>query len=108
MSREISKNVMAILSQRDFDTYIEKKSTMGTPLREKPYASKLNIMGRKAYFDEYFYEIKLEDQDIPQIMGPDVDVRETLSFKQGYDRGKFLVEHDNVPEEYKNLNNKHR
>lgn len=76
---------------------------------ERNAAGKLNMMGRKAYFDEYYYNIALENQVFEQIPGIE-DVTSTKSFQNGYQRGAFLVSVGNVPEEYQNINNsnKHR
>ena len=104
------RNVRRVEGDRHFDEVIKKASSVPkTPAKEKPYASELNNLGRKAYFDEYFYEIKLEDQVFPKV-GEFENPSETYSFKQGYQRGEFLVNNGIVPEEYQNINNskKHR
>ena len=104
------RNVRRVEGDRHFDEVIKKASSVPkTPSKEKPYASELNNLGRKAYFDEYFYEIKLEDQELPQIEGIS-DIKATQTFQEGYQRGAFLVSVGNVPEEYQNINNsnKHR
>lgn len=104
----LSKHVRYIKKAEAFNKIIENQGRTNLSGAERAFASKLNNMGRKAYFDEYFYGISLENQNLEQIPGID-DVTKTESFKQGYERGKFLVSVDNVPEEYKNINNnKHR
>lgn len=60
----------------------------------------LNMMGRKAYFEEYFNGIKLENQIFEKLPGLDVDPKETYSFKLGYLRGEELVKIGNIPPEY--------
>ena len=66
------------------------------------------MAGRKAYFEEYFNGIKLENQIIPAIR-PITDPRTAYNFKEGYKRGKFLVEKGVVPEEYQtNTKQNHR
>lgn len=95
------------------DEYFKKRLASEAKRRlsgpEKAFASMINTAGRKAYFDEYFYGIALEDQDLPQIPGIE-DIKATQTFQEGYKRGVFLVSVGNVPEEYQNINNskKHR
>ena len=76
---------------------------------ERKYASDLNMLGRKAYFEEYFKGIKLEDQYFDSL-GEITNPKETYHFRRGYERGKFLVENNVIPLEYKNINEnkKHR
>ena len=106
---KISKNIDSIASEERFKRSLRNKEARRLSGPEKTFASMINTAGRKAYFDEYFYGIPLEDQELPQIKGIS-DIKETYSFKQGYQRGELLVNNGIVPEEYQNINNsnKHR
>lgn len=104
-----SKNIDYIMRDKHFETRLAREAKRRLSGSEKTFASMINTAGRKAYFDEYFYGIPLEDQDLPQIEGI-ADIRATQTFQEGYQRGAFLVSVGNVPEEYQNINNsnKHR
>lgn len=106
---KLSKHVNYITKNEWFEKRLESKAKRNLSGPEKVFASTINNAGRKAYFDEYFYGISLEDQDLPQIPGIE-DIRATQTFQEGYKRGAFLVSVGNVPEEYQNINNsnKHR
>lgn len=106
---KISKNIDSIASEERFKRSLRNKEARRLSGNEKAFASQINKIGRKAYFDEYFYGISLEDQDLPQIEGI-TDIKATQTFQEGYQRGAFLVSIGNVPEEYQNINNsnKHR
>ena len=106
---KISKNVDSIASEERFKRSLKNKEARRLSGPEKIFAPMINRSGRKAYFDEYFYGIPLEDQNLPQIEGIR-DIRATQTFQEGYQRGAFLVSVGNVPEEYQNINNsnKHR
>lgn len=105
---KISKYVNYIAGTKNFEKNLKRNVERRLSGSERNFASQINKMGRKAYFDEYFYGIPLNEQDIPQIPGIE-DVRNTKTFKEGYQRGSFLVSVGNVPEEYQNINNnKHR
>lgn len=80
-----------------------KKVLNKGPRSEFAYARELFELGKKVYFEEYFNDIKLENQIITPI-GPFEHPEETFNFKKGYERGAFLVEKNIVPEEYKNNN----
>ena len=93
----MSYNVDKINQEKKFDEEIRKASIV--PADEKAYGSMLNEAGRKAYFEEYFNGVKVENQEIGAI-GPFADPRTTVSFKTGYQRGEFLVKFGVVPEKY--------
>lgn len=95
-------NVKEIEKDRRFDEEIRKASEI--PADEKAWGSMLNEAGRKAYFEEYFNGVKVENQEIGAI-GPFADPRTTVSFKNGYQRGEFLVRVGIVPGEYTNTEN---
>ena len=104
-----SKHVNYIRNSNAFNARLEGQAKNNLSGAERASAGKINMMGRKAYFDEYFYCIPLDNQELEQIPGIE-DVRMTRSFQQGYNRGKFLVEQGIIPPEYQNIdnNNKHR
>ena len=101
---KISKNIDSIASEERFKRSLRNKEARRLSGPEKTFASMINTAGRKAYFDEYFYGIPLEDQELPQIEGIS-DIKATQTFQEGYQRGAFLVSVGNVPEEYQNINN---
>lgn len=106
--KEMSKNVASIAQDRRREEALAKQARRNLSGPERTFASEINMMGRKAYFDEYFYNIPVENQNLKEIPGIP-NVTETFSFKQGYQRGSELVRLGNVPEEYQNINsNKHR
>ncbi len=92
-----SYNVGKVTDDIKFNKEIKNASVI--PTEEKPYGSMLNEAGRKAYFEEYFNGVKVENQEIGSI-GPFTDPRTTFSFKTGYKRGEFLVKVGIVPEKY--------
>ena len=104
---KISKHVDYITKDECFKKRLESVAKRRLSGPEKTFASMINTAGRKAYFDEYFYGIPLEDQDLPQIEGMR-DIRATQTFQEGYQRGAFLVSVGNVPEEYQNMTSKGR
>ena len=106
--KRVSKNIDCIVRDKRFERDLESAAKRNLSGAEKANASKINNMGRKAYFDEYFNGISLDNQILEKIPGID-DVRTTKTFKEGYQRGAFLVSVDNVPEEYQNIkSSKHR
>lgn len=97
-----SYNVNKIEQDRKFDEEIRKASEV--PSDEKTWGSMLNEAGRKAYFEEYFNGVKVENQEIGSI-GPFANPRTTVSFKNGYARGEFLVKVGIVPSQYQTEEN---
>lgn len=96
-----TKNVEAVVAYQNFDQKIEKASTSNSvPFKERSVSGKLNLLGREAYFEEYFNGVKVENQVFPKI-GEFDNPSETVSFKMGYERGIFLVEQGIVPDKYK-------
>ena len=77
----------------------EAKKREGMVKGEKIYAKELHLAGRKAAFEENFYGISLEEQNIKPI-GPIEDPREVKSFKEGYEQGKFLLNNGYTEEMY--------
>lgn len=106
--KEISKNVADIEQERRFEEKLAKQARRNLSGPERTFASEINMMGRIAYFDEYFYGIPVENQNLKEIPGIP-NITETYSFKQGYQRGSELVKAGNVPEEYQNIDSsRHR
>lgn len=99
----VKKIQMHNAREKDLERQVELLKN--DPHNESNYASKLNMLGREAYFIEYFDGIKLEDQTIEKV-GPFEDPRKTVNFSKGYQRGAFLVEQGIVPEKYQEKNNK--
>ena len=88
---ELRGSSRSLAYEQRFKQNIEKQSKNNMMRQEeKGCSAELNIRGRKAFFEEYFDNIKLEDQIIPSV-GPIEDPRITESFKNGYQRGKLLV-----------------
>ena len=102
-----SRNVSEVLSAMRLEEKIEKASKSPIPLNERLHGRQLNMAGRKAYFEEYFTGIKLENQEIMPI-GPFTDPRTTNSFKIGYQSGKLLIKRGIIPEEYQNIANNNK
>lgn len=106
--REESRNVSEVTSAKRHEQDLEKLYKAKGPIEERNWASELHMAGRKAYYEEYFNGIKLEDQIIPAISSFS-DPRTTHNFIEGYKRGKFLVEQGIIPEDYqKNSKPNHR
>ena len=85
----------------------ERKKDAITKSEIDGYGRKIYELGKKAYFDEYFYGIKLENQIIPQI-GEINNPKETNSFKKGYEAGERAVKFnitEAIPKEYLEANN---
>lgn len=96
-----TRNVESVVAYQGFDEKIKKASTSNSvPFKERSVSGKLNLLGREAYFEEYFNGIKVENQVFPKI-GEFDNPEKTISFQTGYERGKFLVEQGIVPDKYK-------
>ena len=98
-------NIREIEKAERFNEEIKKASVI--PADEKAWGSMLNEAGRKAYFEEYFNGVEVENQEIGAI-GPFQDPRTTVSFKTGYQRGEFLVRVGIVPGEYQSAENNNK
>lgn len=96
----MSRYVEEIEREKRREEELRKASIV--PADEKAFGSMLNEAGRKAYFEEYFNGVKVENQEIGAI-GPFADPRKTVSFKTGYQRGEFLVKVGIVPEKYTSI-----
>lgn len=98
-------NIDKMLHDMEFEEKLKKYSSKEkSPFEEKAYSKELFELGKKASFDEHYYDIKIENQDIAPV-GPFEHPELTFSFKKGYERGIFLIEKNIVPDEYKNINN---
>lgn len=106
--KEISKNVASIAQDRRREEALAKQARRNLSGPERTFASEINMMGRKACFDEHLCGIPVENQNLKEIPGIP-NITKTFSFEQGYQRGLELIRLGNVPEEYQNINsNKHR
>lgn len=99
--RNESNNVAQVTAANAFDNRIERMAKNAGPLIERNWAGELHMAGRKAYYEEYFNQIPVSEQDIPSI-GPISDPRTAYNFKEGYKKGIFLVGQGIIPEEYQN------
>ena len=104
---KLSVHVNYLARDKRLEDSLKRQASRRLSGNEKAFASQINKIGRKAYFDEYFYGISLEDQNLPQIEGI-TDIKATQTFQEGYQRGAFLVSIGNVPEEYQNINNSNK
>ena len=103
MPRE-THNSKHVAIRQYYDKRLREYDSKNTARNEKEYAPQLHMAGREAFYKEYFEDIKLENQELA-IIGPFVDIRKTEHFVEGYNRGKFLIEHDIIPAEYQELHN---
>ena len=62
--REESKRVAAVTAANREKERIERLYKVTGPTREKTAAALLIEAGKIAYFDEYYFDIKLENQEI--------------------------------------------
>ena len=84
-------NIIDVTSDIKFEENIKRMAAKPkTPAAEVPYSSDLTEMGKRAYFEEYYNGIKLENQIFPKV-GKFDDPRETECFKRGYSRGSEMV-----------------
>lgn len=88
--REESTGVAAVTAANREKEKIERLYKVTGPTREKTAAALLFNAGKIAYFDEYYFDIKLENQEIGKI-GQFDDPRVTENFKKGYKRGQEIV-----------------
>ena len=93
---------------------INKLKSNFVPQNERAYGSILYEMGRKAYFEEYFQGIDKKDQDYTMVKNAELvlnredfntvdKIINTVSFNKGYKNGAFLVQINNIPDEYQYL-----
>lgn len=100
MSRgSIKGNTREVIRAHNFEKSLEykaNKTSNHAPLSEKEYGKELYELGKDSYFQEYFFDIKIENQNFPKI-GTIENPTTTWSFKKGYQRGEELVSF-NIPE----------
>ena len=99
-----SVNVSMVVDDQKHEKRLKDLAKNVIPKEELPYGSKLNMMGRQAYFEEYFSGVKLENQVFPKV-GPFIDPTKTKSFNEGYIRGEVLVRTGVMTEERYNTEN---
>ena len=72
---------------------LKKVAEVNGPAEERLYAHDLFEMGKSTYFDEYYFGIKLENQVFDnEKFKKFADPTQTFNFKNGYNRGKEIVE----------------
>ena len=100
MSRgSIKGNTREVIRAHNFEKSLEYKANKTSncaPLSEKEYGKELYELGKDSYFQEYFFDIKVENQNFPKI-GTIENPTITWHFQKGYQRGKELVSF-NIPE----------
>lgn len=108
-TKKYINHVGATIEQNNFERSIAYNSQRKKiPTKEKPFGRELYERGRKAYYDEYFYGIDLENQIIERVGTFDNPIN-TISFQKGYESGKTIIScHDEkmLPEEYQISNRK--
>lgn len=98
---EKTANVYRVILDERYDKNIKEQARINSLTQEeKGYSSKLNHMGRIAFFKEYFEGKKLEEQQIPSI-GPFDNPKKMTSFQNGYQRAALLVNNGFSYEDYK-------
>ena len=110
-------NINKVINSIQLDKKLGERSKIKSnfvPQNERAYGSILYEMGRKAYFEEFFQGIDKKDQDYTMIKNAELvfnkedfstvdKIINTVSFNRGYKNGSFLVQIDNIPEEYQYL-----
>lgn len=100
MSRgPIKGNIKDVIRANNFEKSLEYKANRPSqkiPNNEQKYGKELYELGKDSYFQEYFFDIKIENQCFPQI-GTFDNPTITWHFQKGYQRGKELVSF-NIPE----------
>lgn len=106
MSRgPIKGNIKDVIRANNFEKSLEYKANRPSqkiPNNEQKYGKELYELGKDSYFQEYFFDIKIENQNFPKI-GTIENPTTTWSFKKGYQRGKELVSfniREMIPEKY--------
>lgn len=97
--KEYKSHSDRLAAEQYYQGVLKKRDSKNVARDEKPFAAQLHHEGRKAYFEEYFNNVALEDQILPKI-GPYENIIETYHFMEGYKKGPFLVEIGAIPEEY--------
>lgn len=111
-NKEGTYNVLNVITDSRYEERLNKftaQKAKFAPTEERLYGTKLNMMGRNAYFEEYFFGVKLENQVFPKV-GDFDDPTKTVSFKLGYERAEVLVRTGIITEELylQEKNSKHR
>lgn len=106
MSRgPIKGNTRDVIRAHNFEKSLEykaNKTSNRAPLSEKEYGKELYELGKDSYFQEYFFDIKIENQCFPQI-GTFDNPTITWHFQKGYQRGKEIIGFSSpemIPEKY--------
>lgn len=106
MSRgPIKGNVKDAIRANNFEKSLEYKANRPSqkiPNNEQKYGKELYELGKDSYFQEYFFDIKVENQSFPQI-GTFDNPTITWHFQKGYQRGKEIIGFSSpemIPEKY--------
>ena len=106
MSRgPIKGNIKDVMSANNFEKSLEYKANRPSqkiPNNEQKYGKELYELGKDSYFQEYFFDIKIENQCFPQI-GTFDNPTITWHFQKGYQRGKEIIGFSSpemIPEKY--------
>lgn len=110
-AKKYINHIDAVVARERFENHIAHNSQRERiPSDEKKFGKELYERGKKAYYDEYFYEIDLESQIIEKI-GPFTNPINTTQFQKGYERGRIIVSFNDekmLPEEYQTIKKKHK
>ena len=106
MSRgPIKGNIKDVIRANNFEKSLEYKANRPSqkiPNNEQKYGKELYELGKDSYFQEYFFDIKIENQCFPQI-GTFDNPTITWHFQKGYQRGKEIIDFNSpemIPEKY--------
>lgn len=106
MSRgPIKGNIKDVIRANNFEKSLEYKANRPSqkiPNNEQKYGKELYELGKDSYFQEYFFDIKIENQCFPQI-GTFDNPTITWHFQKGYQRGKEIIDFSSpemIPEKY--------
>ena len=103
--RPIKGNIKDVIRANNFEKSLEYKANRPSqkiPNNEQKYGKELYELGKDSYFQEYFFDIKIENQCFPQI-GTFDNPTITWHFQKGYQRGKEIIGFSSpemIPEKY--------
>ena len=103
------RNVTKVERDLRIKERLRKETEFNGPIDERNVSRPLFEAGRNAYFDEYYFGIKLENQEIGKI-GKFTNPSETYNFKRGYKYGEEKVSAvektgivESLPEKYRDI-----
>lgn len=101
----IKGNMKEAIRANNFEKSLEYKANRPSqkiPNNEQKYGKELYELGKDSYFQEYFFDNKVENQCFPQI-GTFDNPTITWHFQKGYQRGKEIIGFSSpemIPEKY--------